>query len=113
MFKTYVGATEDESSVTYLRPETAQSIFVQFKNVLEVARKKLPSASRNRESISQRDQSPQFHFPITRVRTDGTGIFLPAGAGDGAARVLEGRAAEVLREHRHQTRSPARQDGGR
>ena len=42
MFKTYVGATEDESSVTYLRPETAQAIFVQFKNVLEVSRKKLP-----------------------------------------------------------------------
>src|SRR5712692_4539474 len=42
MFKTYVGATEDESSVTYLRPETAQAIFVQFKNVLDVARKKLP-----------------------------------------------------------------------
>ena len=42
MFKTYVGATEDESSVTYLRPETAQSIFVQFKTVLEVSRKKLP-----------------------------------------------------------------------
>src|SRR6202040_3296583 len=35
MFKTYVGATEDESSVTYLRPETAQAIFVQFKNILE------------------------------------------------------------------------------
>jgi glycyl-tRNA synthetase len=42
MFKTYVGATEDEESVTYLRPETAQSIFVQFKNVLDTARKKLP-----------------------------------------------------------------------
>jgi glycyl-tRNA synthetase len=42
MFKTHVGATEDESSVTYLRPETAQSIFVQFKNILEVSRKKLP-----------------------------------------------------------------------
>jgi len=42
MFKTYVGATEDDSSVTYLRPETAQSIFVQFKNILEVSRKKLP-----------------------------------------------------------------------
>jgi glycyl-tRNA synthetase len=38
MFKTYVGATEDESSLTYLRPETAQAIFVQFKNVLEVSR---------------------------------------------------------------------------
>jgi glycyl-tRNA synthetase len=42
MFKTYVGATEDENAITYLRPETAQSIFVQFKNVLDVARKKLP-----------------------------------------------------------------------
>ena len=42
MFKTHVGATEDESSITYLRPETAQSIFVQFKNILEVSRKKLP-----------------------------------------------------------------------
>jgi len=42
MFKTYVGATEDESAITYLRPETAQAMFVQFKNVLEVARKKLP-----------------------------------------------------------------------
>ena len=42
MFKTFVGATEDEDSVTYLRPETAQSIFVQFKNVLDTSRKKLP-----------------------------------------------------------------------
>ncbi len=42
MFKTFVGATEDESAITYLRPETAQSIFVQFKNVLETSRKKLP-----------------------------------------------------------------------
>jgi len=42
MFKTYVGATEDESSLTYLRPETAQAIFVQFKNIIEVSRKKLP-----------------------------------------------------------------------
>jgi glycyl-tRNA synthetase len=42
MFKTFVGATEDEEAVTYLRPETAQSIFVQFKNVLDTARKKLP-----------------------------------------------------------------------
>jgi glycyl-tRNA synthetase len=42
MFKTYVGPVQDESSVTYLRPETAQAMFVQFKNVLEVARKKLP-----------------------------------------------------------------------
>jgi glycyl-tRNA synthetase len=42
MFRTHVGATEDETSIAYLRPETAQAIFVQFKNVLDVARKKLP-----------------------------------------------------------------------
>jgi glycyl-tRNA synthetase len=42
MFKTYVGPVEDERNLTYLRPETAQAMFVQFKNVLEVSRKKLP-----------------------------------------------------------------------
>jgi glycyl-tRNA synthetase len=42
MFRTNMGASEDESSVAYLRPETAQSIFVQFKNVLDTARKKIP-----------------------------------------------------------------------
>jgi glycyl-tRNA synthetase len=42
MFSTQVGASADENSVAYLRPETAQSIFVQFKNVLDTSRKKLP-----------------------------------------------------------------------
>jgi glycyl-tRNA synthetase len=42
MFETHLGAATDESSIAYLRPETAQSIFVQFKNILEVSRKKLP-----------------------------------------------------------------------
>ena len=42
MFSTQVGASADPESIAYLRPETAQSIFVQFKNVLDTARKKLP-----------------------------------------------------------------------
>jgi glycyl-tRNA synthetase len=42
MFKTEIGASSDPLSFAYLRPETAQSIFVQFKNVLDTARKKLP-----------------------------------------------------------------------
>ncbi|MGF1677748.1 MAG: glycine--tRNA ligase [Candidatus Methylacidiphilales bacterium] len=42
MFKTYIGPVQDESHATYLRPETAQAIFVQFKNVLDTSRKKLP-----------------------------------------------------------------------
>jgi len=42
MFKTQVGALEDESSTAYLRPETAQGIFVNFKNVAQLARRKPP-----------------------------------------------------------------------
>jgi glycyl-tRNA synthetase len=42
MFKTQIGATEDESSVTYLRPETAGGIFVNFKNVIDSFHPKLP-----------------------------------------------------------------------
>jgi glycyl-tRNA synthetase len=42
MFSTQMGASADPDAIAYLRPETAQSIFVQFKNVLDTARKKLP-----------------------------------------------------------------------
>ncbi len=42
MFETHVGPVADEGSVAYLRPETAQGIFINFKNVLQFARKKPP-----------------------------------------------------------------------
>ena len=42
MFKTFQGVTEDTTSEIYLRPETAQGIFVDFKNVLRTSRKKMP-----------------------------------------------------------------------
>jgi glycyl-tRNA synthetase len=42
MFETTVGALQDEGSKAYLRPETAQGIFVNFKNVLQIARRKPP-----------------------------------------------------------------------
>jgi len=42
MFKTYVGPVEDAENMAYLRPETAQAIFAQFKNVAEVSRQKVP-----------------------------------------------------------------------
>jgi len=42
MFQTYVGPVQDASAVAYLRPETAQAIFAQFKNVLETSRQKVP-----------------------------------------------------------------------
>ena len=42
MFKTHIGASEDEASISYLRPETAGGIFVNFKNVVDSLHPKLP-----------------------------------------------------------------------
>ena len=42
MFKTFIGPVEEEASVVYLRPETAQGMFVNFQNVVNTTRKRLP-----------------------------------------------------------------------
>src|SRR6266508_5165418 len=42
MFKTFMGPVEEDAAVTYLRPETAQGIFVNFDNILQSTRRKLP-----------------------------------------------------------------------
>ena len=42
MFKTFMGVTEDAKSEVYLRPETAQGMFVDFKNVLRTTRRRMP-----------------------------------------------------------------------
>ena len=42
MFKTFMGPVEDTASTVFLRPETAQGIFVNFTNVLDTARQKAP-----------------------------------------------------------------------
>ena len=42
MFKTHIGVTDDSKSVVYLRPETAQGVFTNFKNVQRATRRKLP-----------------------------------------------------------------------
>ena len=60
MFKTHIGAVEDETSVSYLRPETAQGMFVNFKNVVDSFSPDLPFAMAQvgkafRNEISPRD----------------------------------------------------------
>lgn len=42
MFQTYIGPAQEEANVAYFRPETAQAMFVQFKNVLDTTRKTIP-----------------------------------------------------------------------
>ncbi len=42
MFRTFQGVTEDSSATIYMRPETAQGIFVNFPNIVRSSRKKVP-----------------------------------------------------------------------
>ncbi len=42
MFRTYIGATEDSTSMAYLRPETAQAIFINFKNIIDSYHPNIP-----------------------------------------------------------------------
>ncbi len=63
MFKTHVGVIEDDSSAVYLRPETAQGMFVNFKNVLRATRKKLPMGICNVGKAFRNEITPgQFTF---------------------------------------------------
>ena len=88
MFRTFMGPVEEDASVTYLRPETAQGIFVNFDNVLQSTR--LQAAVRHRadrQGLPQRDHAGQLHLPHARVRADGDRVLRePATTPSTAAR---------------------------
>jgi glycyl-tRNA synthetase len=63
MFKTTVGPVADEESYAYLRPETAQGIFTNFKNVVDSTSRRLPFGI------------PKLYFPRPRIRANGTRVF--------------------------------------
>lgn len=65
MFKTYLGALADQSSEAYLRPETAQSIFVNFKNVTSTTRVKMPFGIAQMGKAFRNEITPkQFLFRV-------------------------------------------------
>ena len=59
MFKTYIGATASEDDKSYLRPETAQGIFVQFKNVVDTTRVKVPFGIGNTGTSFRNEVTPR------------------------------------------------------
>ena len=72
MFKTHAGVTEDATNEIYLRPETAQGIFVNFAerdahHAQKAARGHLP----DRQILPQRNHARQLHLPRARIRADG------------------------------------------
>jgi glycyl-tRNA synthetase len=66
MFKTNVGALVDPSSEAYLRPETAQGIFVNFKNVLDTARVKIPFGIAQIGKSFRNEITPRYYTFRTR-----------------------------------------------
>ncbi len=59
MFKTYIGATAGEDDIAYLRPETAQGIFAQFKNVVDTTRVKMPFGIGNTGTSFRNEVTPR------------------------------------------------------
>ncbi len=66
MFKTHIGATDDETSVSYLRPETAQGMFVNFKNIVDTFSPDLPFGIAQVGRVFRNEISPRDF--IFRVR---------------------------------------------
>jgi glycyl-tRNA synthetase len=59
MFKTYVGATATEDDVAYLRPETAQGVFIHFKNVVDTSRVRVPFGIGNTGKSFRNEVTPR------------------------------------------------------
>ena len=108
LLKTYLGPVEDDEGLHYLRPETAQGIFVNFNNVMTTARKKPPFGIAQTGKSFRNEITPgQLHLPHPRVRADGDGVLRRAGHRREVARVLAQGALELVRRPRHRPGQPA------
>ncbi len=80
MFKTFMGPVEEEAALVYLRPETAQGIFVNFLNVLGTARRKLPFGVAQIGKAFRNEITPgQFLFRVREFEQMEIEYFVPPG----------------------------------
>jgi glycyl-tRNA synthetase len=83
LFKTYVGPVEDDASVAYLRPETAQGMFVNFANVLQTARRKPPFGIAQIGKSFRNEITPgNFIFRTREFEQMELEFFVPPGEAD-------------------------------
>ena len=108
MFKTHAGPVEDSGAVAYLRPETAQGMFVNFANVLQTVAQEAAVRHRpGRQGVPQRDHAAELDLPHPRVRADGDAVLRAAGRRPALVRVLVQRAPRLVRAPRHPPRPAA------
>jgi glycyl-tRNA synthetase len=80
MFETHVGALQDESSAAFLRPETAQGIFINFKNVAQLARRKPPFGIAQIGKSFRNEITPgNFLFRVREFEQMEMEFFVPPG----------------------------------
>ena len=107
MFSTRIGAVEESGVDAYLRPETAQGIFINFKNVAQIAQAQAAVRHRaDRKGIPQRDHSGQLHLQDARVRADGDGVLRSARRGRAVVPLLDRPALRLVRAVRDPGREP-------
>src|ERR1700748_3586512 len=109
MFKTFVGPVEDDASVAYLRPETAQGIFVNFKNVQTTTRKKPPFGIAQIGKSFRNEITPGNFVFRTREfeQMESAYLLRPARRKYGLVRVLGADALRVVPRVRHPRRTAA------
>src|SRR3546814_19557735 len=97
MFKTHAGPVEGAGHDVYLRPETAQGMFLNFKNILETSRKKPPfGIAQVGKSFRHEITTGTFVFRTRAYETMEMEFFVtPAAAATGRERVLQGKGVIV------------------
>ena len=108
MFKTYAGPVEGAGAEVYLRPETAQGMFVNFKNVLETSRKRPPFGIAQVGKSFRNEITPgNFVFRTREFEQMEMEYFVPPAESAQVVRVLVRRAPELVRRPRHPRRQAA------
>ena len=106
MFKTQAGPVEDSAAVAYLRPETAQGMFVNFANVLQTTRKKPPFGIAQVGKSFRNEITPQnWIFRTREFEQMEMEFFVPPADGAALVRVLVQRAPRLVRPPRHPGRA--------
>ena len=101
LLRTYLGATEDESGLAYLRPETAQGIFINFRNVLQTSRKKVPFGIGQIGKSFRNEITPgNFIFRTREFEQMEMEFFVKPGHRRGMARVLDRDPAGLVHRSR-------------
>ena len=96
MFETHVGPVEDTGSKVYLRPETAQGIFVNFKNVAQLARRKPPFGIAQVGKSFRNEITPgNFIFRTREFEQMEMEFFVPPAEADAVVPLLDRRAARA------------------